>query len=360
MPKSSTSLHTWNTWLKSQSLGSLYQSSIWANFQEQIPGKGKTFFVSIESGEKILGGGFLIKHTLPFGLCWLACPRGPVFDSNLSKDELDDFFQKFLEKVRAIASQERAVFLRIDPPITDTSDQKQDYDEVIKTHHFREAHASYFPQTTLMIDLSQTEEEILHQMKPKGRYNIKVAQKHGVTVEKIPPTKDAIKKAFDDFYPLIEETSRRDKFAIHDRAYYETMLAALGESAELWIGYHTAAAVVPAPIPTPALIPLAGLIATYHTNTATYYYGASCHDHRHMMAPYLLQWEVMRDARTRGYNKYDLLGIAPTSEKNHPLAGVTDFKTKFGGTITTYAHAKELVFKPFWYWLMRLRKKLSY
>lgn len=350
MPQKTPTFHEWNEWLASQELGSLYQTSIWANFQEQIPGKEKSQLVTVQDPqtEAILGGGFLVKHALPFSLSWLECPRGPVFDSNLSEDQIDMFFEIFLEKVRAIAAQEKSVFLRIDPPMLLTSDQKNDYEFVLSKQKFRAAHASYFPQTTLTLDLNLSEEELLQQMKPKGRYNIKVAQKHDVYIKKIAP--ESVKKHIEEFHPLIEETARRDHFFVHDAKYYETMLTTLGDSAALWLAYKDEPN---QPTPTP----LAGLIATYHANTATYYYGASCYDHRHMMAPYLLQWEVIRDAKEQQYSTYDFLGIAPTEAKNHPWQGVTEFKTKFGGSVVSYIAAKEFVFKTFWYFVMLLRKK---
>lgn len=348
--------HQWNEWLAGQALGSLYQTSIWANFQEQIPGKEKSIFIGVTNPETkaIVGGGYLVKHTLPFSLSWLECPRGPVFDANLSEDEMTAFFEQFIQKVREVATRERSVFLRIDPMMKVTSDQLQDYEFVMKKMKMHPAHASYFPETTLILDLAQTEDEILHQMKPKGRYNIKVAQKHDVYVKKI--SADSAKDYMKEFYPLVEETARRDRFYIHDANYYQSMLTSLGDSAALWMAYKDEPNDKATHQSSPT--PLAGLIATYYGGTATYYYGASCYDHRHMMAPYLLQWEVMRDAKENGYTEYDLLGISPTDAKNHPWQGVTEFKTKFGGHVVRYAPAKEFVFKSFWYFVMLLRKRL--
>ncbi len=344
--RQSPTLHDWNDWVKSENLGTLYQTSIWSHFQEQIPGKGKTQLITIQDPETraIIGGGFLVHHSLPFSLSWLECPRGPVFDTSLGEEALENFFKEFLEKCHEVARAHRAVFVRIDPPIADTDIQWHDYEFITQKLKSRPAHASYFPQTTLIINLSASEEEMLQQMKPKGRYNIKVAQKHDIYVERV--SKDHL----DEFYPLIAQTAERDGFFVHDSAYYKTMLDALGDSAALWIAYKKEAG-----MSTPT--PVAGLIATYFGDTATYYYGASSYEHRNMMAPYLLQWDVMLDARNRGFTKYDLLGIAPIDAKNHPWQGVTDFKTKFGGTVISYAPAKEFVFKRFWYWMIMLRKK---
>jgi len=87
-----------------------------------------------------------------------------------------------------------------------------------------------------------------------------------------------------------------------------------------------------------------------------YYYGASDNHYRKVMAPYLLQWEAIKESKKRGCKYYDFLGIAPEGAVNHPWAGVTQFKGKFGGEVVDYPKAKDLVLKPFWYFLYKLRK----
>ncbi len=104
---------------------------------------------------------------------------------------------------------------------------------------------------------------------------------------------------------------------------------------------------------------IAGLIATFHEKQAIYYYGASSNKHRNVMAPYLLQWNVIQEAKNRGMENYDFLGIAPPGAKNHSWEGVTGFKMKFGGEIIQYVSAKEYVFKPLTYYLMIIVKKIK-
>ncbi len=295
-----------------------------------------------------LGGGLIIIRTLPLGMAWIECPRGPVFRDDLSPAQLEYFFKTFFEQIQSFTHEYKIVHIRIDPPIEKNSPLAATYESIIHHLHLRPAHASYTPETTLIIDLTPSEEDILKQMKPKGRYNIGVAKKHGIIIEHV--TRDHV----NEFYNLIAQTGARDGFATHNLAYYESMLEALGDSAALWIAYVLAT-------PNAPRKPIAALIATYFTDTATYYYGASSYDDRHLMAPYLLQWEVMRDAKEKGYTKYDFLGISSLDAtgnplRNHPLAGVTDFKMKFGGRVVTYIPAKELIYKPIWYGLIRLRK----
>lgn len=168
-----------------------------------------------------------------------------------------------------------------------------------------------FPLHTLMLDLSLSDEEILMQMKPKGRYNIKVAEKNGVVVKE--------EKDIKNFWKLMQETSKRDGFTSCKKHTYEDLLKAFGENAILLSAY------------SPENEILASKIFTVADGMAVYNYGASSSQNRKFMAPYLLQWHGMQWAKTRGATVYDFLGISPDDEDTHKLSSVADFKLKFGG-----------------------------
>ncbi len=293
---------------------SLWQHPLWAEFQESV-GR-KTFFVRAKGADALL-----IRHALPLGLCWLEVPRGPLFES-------EDDLPELMEKIKALARKEKAIFVRMSP-----------YEELrVNNYELRVADKDHQPETSLVIDLTVPEEEILKQMKPKGRYNIRVAQKNGVEVR---PTDEV-----EAFHGILVQTGGRDGFGIHPQRYYHAMLESLGDHAQLLMAYHQGKAI-------------AGGLFVYLGDCAIYYYGASDHAHRPLMAPYLIQWEAMREAKKRGCRFYDFLGIAPEDAENHPWAGVTDFKKKFGGRVVNYPKAVELTIRPFWHFLYRLRQYLK-
>lgn len=93
---------------------------------------------------------------------------------------------------------------------------------------------------------------------------------------------------------------------------------------------------------------IAGLMGVIHNSAAFYYYGASDYRHRALMAPYLLQWEAMQLARTRGARFYDLLGVAPpeAGPGEHPWEAMSTFKAKFGGQVVTYPPEQEITIRP--------------
>ncbi len=312
-------------------LGSIHQTWEWGLFQgcrdnpRIVP---TTFAVENENGQ-ILASALVIRQKLPFGKCWLYCPRGPLLDY-----QNKEICSLLFDRIAALAHEQNAVFFRFDPALDANTPLT-----VFAPLKAGRAHAHYQPENTLILDLTLPENELLRQMKPKGRYNIKIAQKHGVTVHiSDDPHRDAA-----IFHKLLQQTTDRDQFSGHPLDYYLNMFLFLHPQPKLYLAAYKNQVV-------------AAIIVTYFKDMATYYFGASGNEHRNIMAPYLLQWQALLDAKKAGYHFYDFLGIAPLDQPNHPWAGVTDFKLKFGGRRVNYVSAQEIVYQPFWYALIRLVK----
>jgi lipid II:glycine glycyltransferase (peptidoglycan interpeptide bridge formation enzyme) len=173
-------------------------------------------------------------------------------------------------------------------------------------------------------------------MTQKGRYNIKQAEKQGVTVREVG------RAGVEDFYKLLEDTADRDAFAVHKANFYGDFLASL--RGKLYLAYQDDVVV-------------AGILVTYFGEVATYYFGASSSMHRDSKAPYLLQWTAIQDAKKAGMRVYDFLGVAPEGDEQHAWAGVTQFKTRFGGKRVSYHAAQVFVFRPLWWFFYRLAKR---
>ena len=161
-------------------------------------------------------------------------------------------------------------------------------------------------------------------MKEKGRYNIKLAIKREVKVEFVKSTEENLAV----FLALFQETLARDSFAGNSTAYYQKFLAYLESQnlGGLFIARNASG------------VPIAAAITVFFGESALYYYGASSSapELRRDMGAYLLQWEMIQEAKRRGCNTYDFLGIAPEGSVGHHLEGVTDFKKKFGGQIVVW------------------------
>lgn len=332
----------YNRFVQQHALGSVHQLYEWGEFQSQTKQRELTSVFTLRDDKgKICGSALVLSQKLPFNKRWLYCPRGPLIDYTNPEAVKTTF-----DYLKQLAQKHNAVFLRFDPgfilnqpesPLHTTLKNFQNHVIGAKT-----AHAHYQPEHTLFIDLQGSEQEILAQMKPKGRYNIKVAQKHGVTIRVSAKPSEEVSI----FYDLFKQTTTRDKFSGHPLSYYQTLTTTLGpERIKLYIAEYQGK-------------PIAAAINTYFHETATYYFGASSNEHRNVMAPYLLHWQAMQDAKSAGCSTYDLFGIGPENDPNHPWASVTEFKLKFGGTRINYLPAQEIIYQPFWYFAIKAAKWL--
>ncbi len=170
------------------------------------------------------------------------------------------------------------------------------------------------PCATLMVDLD-TLDLMLARMRPKTRYNIRLAQKRGVTVAR---RYDA--SAVQEFYTLLVDTARRDGFGIHPIEYYE----------EFWHQFVTKDRAVILTAKLDAEL-LAALVVAMWGKQAYYLYGASASVGRQHMASYLLQWEAMKWAMERGCRSYDLWGVPPNAAPDMPEEAIEAMRVKEGG-----------------------------
>lgn len=316
--------------------GTIHQVWDWGLFQSKSGTRDQFWVFALEDERgSIQASALVIRQKMPFNKCWLYCPRGPLVDySNLHQAQ--EQAAKLFEAIKKLASEQNAVFVRFDPGLIETT---------FRLPSARLAHAQYQPQHTLVIDLKPSKEAILAQMKTKGRYNIKIAQKHHIKVRE--SHGENLNQDLKTFYQLFQTTTARDNFSGHPLSYYENMLTILGpQKVKLYLAEYEGKA-------------LAGAIVTHFQDTSTYYFGASSNEHRNLKAAELIQWHAMLEAKNEGLLKYDLLGIAPENEPKHPWAGVTQFKVKFGGENINYQPAQEIVYQPLWYAIIRAAKQLK-
>jgi peptidoglycan pentaglycine glycine transferase (the first glycine) len=187
-------------------------------------------------------------------------------------------------------------------------------------------------------------------MKQKCRYNIRLAEKKGMTV-----------RSWDDiesFHAMMQVTGGRDGFGVHSFDYYRRAYELFHPTGgcELLVAEFEGR-------------PLAALMVFAHGRRAWYVYGASNDKERNRMPTYLLQWEAIRWAKARGCKEYDLWGVPDENEdvleadfesRHDGLWGVYRFKRGFGGEIRRAAQALDRVYNPllykFYLWRMAGRE----
>ena len=308
---------TWNDFILSQTKGSgseFLQSWEWGMFQRKL-GR-KIWFLGIENNRQVIGQALIVKYNLPLGKSYLYCPRGPIF-SSLNRKALE----LLIEKIKDLSKQEKAIFSR-----WDLKDKKYKLKSFKKVKDLQ-------PAKTLILDLKKTEADLLAQMHAKTRYNIRLAQRHGVKV-----FESRKQEHLNIFLDLLHQTAKREKFKTYPDNYYHQLLNFNPQFARLYFAQHQDKI-------------LAVHLLIFFGQTVIYLHGASSREKKEVMAPYLLHWEIIKWAKKKNFCFYDFWGI---DQQKWP--GLTRFKTGFGGQQSFYPGTYELSLSSFWYVLYRLGK----
>lgn len=278
--------------------GGFLQSREWMDFQE-CAGKKTVHFEGDD------GLATIIEHTLPLVGNYWYIPRGPVIAPNAYASEST---KQFLRDIIARAKKAHIGWIRIEP-----ADEAalQLWAESIEGFVVKKAAHDMQPKEIMTVSLKSDEAEMLAQMKSKTRYNIRLAQKKGVRVFTSHEQKD-----IDTFCDLVNITAKRDGIVPHPREYYRSMLQTIPDDMlKLYLAEYDGNIVA------------ANLVVFFGT-CATYMHGASGNDSREVMAPYLLQWRQMTDAKAVGCTRYDFGGVR-TEDAKSAWAGITRFKQGF-------------------------------
>jgi len=325
----------------------LLQSRFWADFKALADWSYTRYDVGIDAGASgVTETPFalsVLERGLGAGLRFAYVPHGP--ETGLPAVDRDALLVELAERLRNLVSRS-CLFIRFDPAWYDTEPAGADSvgasDSAAAAtipsrpsfeRPLRKA-SDVQPPDSVVLDVTRSDEELLAGMKPKWRYNVRLAEKKGVTVASEGAS------SIDDFYALYETTSARDHIAIHPKSYYERLFGLASSNPvepkpdiRLWIARYDGKA-------------LAGIITAYYGKEATYLYGASSDEHRNLMPAYALQWAAIRAARDAGCSSYDFYGIPPVDDPSHAMSGLYRFKTGFGGEIRHYAGAWDYVLRP--------------
>jgi lipid II:glycine glycyltransferase (peptidoglycan interpeptide bridge formation enzyme) len=322
------------------------QSKMWGEFKSRFGWKPRAFLIEWKDNGTIPM--LSISRNLAPGFSFVYVPWGPQLPSGFPPENRPKALSELAVKIKPFL--QKPVFIRFDPPwySEDGSYFSENDEASFLSAGLKKAAASIQPPDTVIVNLTAPAEKILEEMKPKWRYNILYAGKKNVIV------KSEGVQGLETFYSLLKETSARDGILIHSFDYYKTLFEICGKYGnELTLRLYTASHEGEV---------IASIIVLFRGRYATYLYGASSDKKRNMMPTYALQWKAMQDAKEAGCLFYDLFGIPPDDDPNHPMAGLYRFKTGFGGQIIHRPGCWDYPYKTFIYNLFNcaesFRKKL--
>ncbi|MBI3362400.1 MAG: peptidoglycan bridge formation glycyltransferase FemA/FemB family protein [Chloroflexi bacterium] len=317
----------WDSFVAAHPGGHILQTSAWGELKA-------AFGWHVETVRVRDSGALVLFRPLPLGLGTFAyIPKGPLVDW---KDPTS--LASLLPALDAGCRAHRAAFVKIEPDLVTPNSKVQTPNPQSAIRNLQSAFLpsrhSIQPRRTIIVDISGDEQTILAAMKAKCRYNIGLAQKKGVTV-----------RASNDlatFNRLMQTTGTRDNFGVHSPAYYEKAYSLFHPEGlcELLLAEHDGQ-------------PLAALMAFALGRRAWYFYGASSGAERNRMPAYLLQWEAIRWAKSKGCCEYDLWGVPDEDEaaleanfesRRDGLWGVYRFKRGFGGALVRSVGAWDRVY----------------
>ena len=187
------------------------------------------------------------------------------------------------------------------------------------------------PPDSTRVYLTKNEDEILRSMKNKWRYNIRLAEKKGVQIEKYNGKDINLSEKLDIFYDLYKITAARDGISVHPKAYYKDLLQNSSQNVNTSATQNDKNPHVSLYLAKHEDDYLGAIMTLFCEDEAVYLYGCSGNEKRNLMPNFLLQWTAMKDAKAYGCPYYDLYGMPPTDDENHPMHGLYLFKTGFGG-----------------------------
>jgi lipid II:glycine glycyltransferase (peptidoglycan interpeptide bridge formation enzyme) len=311
----------WEEFLKDHPEAHILQSGEWGEL------KASFGWDAVRLTEDGLGAQILFRR-LPLGLTFAYIPKGPV------GTPLEKTNKRFWAAVDRLCQKKHAVFLKLEQDGWEDNSPSS-----FQTAAFLPSPQHIQPHTTLVVDLHGSEEDVFNCMKPKTRYNIRLAGRKEVSVH---ASNDIV-----NFYRVMGVTSQREAFHVHSLEYYRCAYELFYPKGmcELFVADSQGQT-------------LAALMVFAFGKSAYYFYGASADVERNRKPTYPLQWEAIRWAKSKGCTEYDMWGIPDEAmdvdddeaeAREDGLWGVYRFKRGFGGSIKKALRTLDRVYNPLLY-----------
>ena len=305
-----TDRSAWEEFVAGQPHATFLQSSHWGDFQVALHRKVRRL-ARVKDGRLVATALMVVTRRKVASYAYV--PYGPVLDWTDHALAVE-----VLRELRAVAKNEGAHYLRLDPHVPTSAD----VESILGEAGFRRAVNYVQADAVWVLDLEGRQEaELLKAMRTTTRQLIRNADKLGIAIES---TTDPARMP--EFLELLRLTGSRQSFVPQEFDYLRLqfeMLAKAGLS-RLYLASHESET-------------RAGAIVTTYGDNAGYVHGAS--KPTKLPTSTALQWAAIKDALVAGKKLYDFWGVFPEDHPNAPLRGVSFFKKGFGGRWVQFAGA---------------------
>lgn len=250
-----------------------------------------------DDNEERIGAVQLLIRKLPLPLRSLAyVPRGPVTTSEHAEDllnELANYVKRVHKSVAVSVEPDAELFSTPDGWVKSTN--------------------TILPSSTIVLDLTKPESELLALMAKKTRQYIRKSAAEGTIIKQI-HSRDELSKCLDMYH----QTARRAKFDLHDDAYYYDIFDKMGDYIVVYATYMDNQ-------------PIAFLWLAISGDVAFEQYGGMNEAGQSLRANYALKWHAIRKTREWGLKRYDFGGLIGGGVTNFKM-GWTNQPTELAGT----------------------------
>jgi lipid II:glycine glycyltransferase (peptidoglycan interpeptide bridge formation enzyme) len=290
------------------------QSWEWGEFRKNT-GVLVTRLAKVEDG----------KFTNTFQITWHKIPKTSYFIGYCPKSNIPD--EESLKEIKMIAQKKQAIMVKFEPNEKNNNKSVEKIKKIENDFNFKIG-KSLFTKYSFWLDLNHSEDVLLKNMHQKTRYNIRLAEKRGVCI-----IEDNSDNGFEDYWKLMEETTKRQGFYAHTKSYHQKMWKEMKSSG---MG-HLFKAVYEGKVLTTWIL--------FVLNDVLYYpYGASSNVNREVMSSNLMMWEAIRFGKKQNCKLMDMWGsMGPEPDEKDPWYGFHKFKQGYGPELVEFIGTYDLI-----------------
>ena len=203
---------------------------------------------------------------------------------------------------------------------------------------------NFFEKYNFLLNIEKPEEDLLASFHSKTRYNIRLAEKKGVSI-----IDKSTEEGMEDYIRLMEETTKRQGFFNHNAKYFQNLFKIFPKNS-----LKILEAVYNEEVLTAWIL--------FNFNGKLYYpYGASGNNHRELMPNNLIMWEAIKYGKNLNCSVFDLWGcLGPNPNTADSWYGFHKFKSGYNPQLVEYIGTFDFVYKPFMYKLFNIADKIRW